>query len=240
MSKPRVLTQLLLLAGILSTGVAFVSYNSHRVLAAQAKQGDLQAVLSQMNAGSLKFQSAQADIKKEQFEKMVNDTTTQSGVVYVLRIGKSTQMGVKLDNGQAFEFKNGTGRLYDAGTNHITEVSSSGANQAKAETFLTLGFGGSGTDLAREWDINDQGTEQRTDGGKPVSVEKLDLKPKEPSVKENFTHITIWIDPVRDVSLRQEFYTPSGDTQTAIYSNIRLNQKISTDAFAIKCKGKCS
>jgi hypothetical protein len=40
--------------------------------------------------------------------------------------------------------------------------------------------------------------------------------------------------------LKQEFFTPSGDTQTAIYTNIRLNQPIDLKAFAIKCKGKCS
>ena len=59
-------------------------------------------------------------------------------------------------------------------------------------------------------------------------------------MRGSFTHITIWVDPVRDVLLKQEFFTPSGDTQTAIYTNIRLNQPIDLKAFAIKCKGKCS
>ena len=56
----------------------------------------------------------------------------------------------------------------------------------------------------------------------------------------SYTHITIWIDLARDVSLKQEGFTPSGDTQTTIYTNIRLNQPIDLKAFAIKCKGKCS
>jgi outer membrane lipoprotein-sorting protein len=71
-------------------------------------------------------------------------------------------------------------------------------------------------------------------------VEKLDLVSKNPKVRDNFTHITLWLDPVRDVSLKQVFYTPSGDTQTAIYSNIKLNSPVDTKAFEIKCKGKCS
>jgi outer membrane lipoprotein-sorting protein len=71
-------------------------------------------------------------------------------------------------------------------------------------------------------------------------VEKLDLVSKDPSVRNNFTHITIWVDPVRDVSLKQVGFTPSGDTDTTLYTNIKLNQPIDLKAFEIKCKGKCS
>jgi len=35
-------------------------------------------------------------------------------------------------------------------------------------------------------------------------------------------------------------FTPSGDTDTTIYSNIRPIQPSDLKAFAIKCKGKCS
>ena len=34
-------------------------------------------------------------------------------------------------------------------------------------------------------------------------------------------------------------YQASGDTQTAIYSNIKLNSPVDLKAFEIKCKGKC-
>jgi hypothetical protein len=40
-------------------------------------------------------------------------------------------------------------------------------------------------------------------------------------VRNTYTHITIWVDLARDISLKQVFFTPSGDTDTTIYSNIR-------------------
>ena len=52
---------------------------------------------------------------------------------------------------------------------------------------------------------------------------KLDLTFKHPSPSSMFTHITIWIDPLRSTSLRQQFFEPSGDMRTATYTNIRLN-----------------
>jgi len=235
--------RLSLLAAVAATGsFILASLAPVHTAGAQAKPDRLKIVLAQMDAGSAKFRSAEASIQKQQFEKIVNDTTTESGTIYFLRSGNSTQMGAKFSapNEQTLEYKNGLGRLYSAGTNHIDTISTSGANQARADAFLTLGFGGSGSDLAKAWMITDQGTEQMSDGTRKVEVEKLDLVPKEESVRGSFTHITIWVDPVRDVLLKQEFVTPSGDTQTAIYTNIRLNQPIDLKAFAIKCKGKCS
>ena len=232
-----------ILAGVVASALVLAAgYGVGLAVAAQAKPDRLKAVLAQMDAGSKTFRSAEASIQKQQFEKIVNDTTTESGTIYFLRNDGSTQVGAKFSppNEQTLEYKNGAVRLYSAGTNHIDQYSTTGANQARFETFMTLGFGGSGSDLAKAWTIADQGMEKMSDGGKPVEVEKLDLVSKDASVRSNFTHITIWVDVTRDLSLKQEFFTPSGDTQTAIYSNIRLNQPIDLKAFAIKCKGKCS
>ena len=232
-----------LLAGIAaSTLILATGYSAGRSALAQARPDRLQTVLAQMDAGSRNFRSAEAAIQKQQFEKIVNDTTTESGTIYFVRSGATTQVGAKFDppNAQTLEYKNGVARLYSAGTNHIDQYSTSSANQTKFETFLTLGFGASGSDLAKQWMIADQGTEQMSDGSRTVEVEKLDLVSKDPSVRNNFTHIAIWVDLARDLSLKQVFFTPAGDTQTAIYTNIRLNQPIDLKAFAIKCKGKCS
>ena len=235
---PSLLGAAALAAALAVTGCGF----DRPVAAAQAKPDPLKSVLDQMDAASKTFHSAVADIRKAQFEKIVHDTTVETGRVYFLRTGTSVQFGGKFDppNEQTVEYKDGLVRLYSAGTNHLQEIPAGGANQSQIETFLTLGFGGSGTDLAKAWTITDQGPESISDGGKPVQTEKLDLVSKAAGVRNNFTHITIWVDPARDVSLKQEFFTPSGDTQTAIYTNIRFNQPIDTKTFAIKCKGKCS
>jgi hypothetical protein len=69
---------------------------------------------------------------------------------------------------------------------------------------------------------------------------------KDADLKKNFTHVTIWVDPARAVTLKQVFYLatagkPSGDTRTTYYTTIRLNQKVDTAPFAVKCKNnKCS
>jgi len=216
---------------------------------AQTTPSHLAALLTQMDAASAKFTSAQADVRQLIFTKVVQDTSTETGDIYFLRKGSSTEMGMKMSApdappgsppAQIVEFKDGTLREFNPGINHIDTYSTAG-HQAMAETFLTLGFGGSGRDLDKSWTIDDQGTEQLSDGSKTVAVEKLDLTPKDADLRKNIAHIAIWVDPTRAVSLKQVFYFPKGDTRTTFYTNIRLNQKIDQSAFAIKCKNnKCS
>jgi outer membrane lipoprotein-sorting protein len=49
-----------------------------------------------------------------------------------------------------------------------------------------------------------------------------------------FSHITIWVDPVRGISLKQQFFTAEGDYRTTFFDHIRLNDKVNESAFAIK------
>jgi outer membrane lipoprotein-sorting protein len=124
-------------------------------------------------------------------------------------------------------FAGGKGDMYDAVSKKTTSFSV-GENKARAESFLTLGFGGSGKDLQQAWTVTLQGTET-VDG---TAATKFDLVPKDPSVGEMFTHVTIWLDLTRGVSLKQIFYTPEGDTRTSYYTHIRYNTSIDTKKYA--------
>lgn len=210
--------------------------------AGQGQGGHLEQVLHQMDVASATFQNAQADLRKEVFTKVVNDTTEQKGTVYFQRKGGNTQMGMKLTTApqQTVEYKDGRVRVFNPGTNHVDEVGASAANKGRFETFLTLGFGGSGKDLEKAWTIDDQGAEPLSDGQKTITTEKLDLVSKDPDVKKNVTHVVVWVDPARSVSLKQVLHFPNGDTQTAYYTNVRLNGKVDLGQYAIQCKGKCS
>jgi outer membrane lipoprotein-sorting protein len=206
---------------------------------AQGADAHLATVLAQMDKASADFKGARADVSQEYYERVSRDTTTDTGSVYFERKGSSTQMGLVTMHPdgkakkQVIEFKDGMLRIFDVHDNQI-RVIKAGTNQGTAETFLTLGFGGSGKALAQAWDITDQGTETLMDGGQAVKTEKLVLVSKDPNMRNNFTQVTIWVDPARGVSLRQVFETPSHDKRTANYSHIKVNGSIDTGSFAIK------
>jgi outer membrane lipoprotein-sorting protein len=204
-------------------------------LHAQPKPGHLDAVLRQMDEASLKFQSAEANFRWDLYERVVKQTTTQTGTIYFKKQGTSTVMGAKIEQPSVklIEFRNGILRLFEPGTNHLTIVDAT-KNKAELESFLTVGFGGSGKDLAKAWTISDLGDEV-IDG---VQTAKLDLVPKDPSVRKNCTHMTLWVDPVRGLELKQSLYMPSEDYRTAVYANIKYNQKVDEKQYQIKTDSK--
>ncbi|HEX3569766.1 MAG TPA: outer membrane lipoprotein-sorting protein [Acidobacteriaceae bacterium] len=204
-------------------------------LHAQPKPGHLDAVLRQMDEASLKFQSAEANFRWDLYERVVKQTTTQTGTIYFKKQGTSTIMGAKIEQPSVklIEFRNGILRLFEPGTNHLTTVDAT-KNKAELESFLTVGFGGSGKDLAKAWTISDLGDEV-IDG---VQTAKLDLVPKDPSVRKNCTHMTLWVDPVRGLELKQSLYMPSEDYRTAVYANIKYNQKVDEKQYQIKTDSK--
>lgn len=180
-------------------------------------------VLRQLDASSTKFQSAEANLKWDFFEKVVHDTTTQTGSIYFVRKNGAVETGaiITSPSQKYLRFANGKGNLYDVATKKDTPFDA-GANQTRVESFLALGFGGSGKDIEKSYNVTLQGNET-IDG---VATAKLDLVPKDASLLQSFTHITMWIDPTRDLPLKQVIYTPEGDTRTTYYTNLKYNQPI--------------
>ena len=122
--------------------------------------------------------------------------------------------------------------VYQPSIDQVTEYNP-GKNKADFESYLVLGFGGSGHDLEQSFDVKFAGMEQV----QGVNAAKLELTPKSQRVRNMFQVITLWIDPARGVNVQQKFQEPSGDYRLAMYSNIQLNQKISGDVFKLKTTG---
>jgi outer membrane lipoprotein-sorting protein len=109
------------------------------------------------------------------------------------------------------------------------------------ESYLVLGFGGSGHDLQKSYDIRYLGSE--TVSG--VKAEKMELIPKSDRVRHDFiARILLWIDPARGISVQQQFFQPDpknpqgGDYRLAKYSDIKINQKLPDGAFKLKTTKK--
>ena len=204
--------------------------------ASPASSADLEKVISQLNAAAAKFESAEADFTWDQFQAVVQDHDLQTGTIYYERKkGGSTRVAayLKQDNGKpapkTVVFDGGVANFYEPGIKQLTVIRA-GDNRSQWESFLTLGFGGSGNELKVNWKVSLLGTENM-DG---VQVAKLDLVPVQQSVANMFTHVTIWVDPAKGLSHKQIFYQPSGDLRTATYTNIRYNLPIAADVFQLK------
>ncbi len=191
-------------------------------------------VLAQMDAAATKFQSAQADFKWDVLQSVVDEHDIQSGTIYFDRHAGATSMAayIKQPAAKTVLYSDGTLTLLQPELKQET-LFSAGANRGQYESFLTIGFGGSGKDLASNWEVTCEGMEA-IDG---TQTAKLDLKPKQASVANLFKQVTVWIDPAKSISLKQIFYEPSGDNRTATYTSLKYNAKIAADVFKPKDKG---
>ena len=202
---------------------------------AQGQAARLPETLKKMDASSAKFKSAEADFHKVLVATFLGhkEETLQDGTIYVEGKGSQTQMGIFTTGKEArkVDYKNGNLRLFNPGLGCYNNVAS---KAGQAESFLSVGFGGSGADLQKEWEVTDLGPETITSEGKPVAVEKLGLVPKSQTVKNNFSQVTLWMDLSRGIALKQVLTSPQGDTTTAVYTNIRLNGSINKKPFEFK------
>lgn len=225
------------------TAIGCAMHQPFAAVEAQTKS-PLDVVLSQMDAASVHFTSAELTFKTDNFTKSIKVDAFQTGTLYIEHNSKGQTMGLidyDIDDKGAtakspskiVAFDGSSLQVYSPGPNQV-DVFKAGANQAKYNTFLTLGFGGSGKDLAAAWNITDQGPET-LDG---VKTEKLDLVSKDDSVTKTFTHVTLWVDPTRAIALKQIFYSRNGDTRSTTYTNIKLNTKIDKSHYNIPAKAQ--
>lgn len=205
--------------------------------AAWSQPTPLQQVVEQMDRTAASFHTTQASFEWKQWTAVINDfTDTQKGKVYFRRSGSQIEMFADISDPAPPKYVLFTGskvQMYQPKIDQVTEYDT-GKDRATFESFLVLGFGGSGQDMLKNFDVTYVGTE-KLDG---ADTAKLDLVPKSQKARNTFNHIILWIDPARGVSVRQQLFAPGGDYRLATYSQIQLNEKISDSLFKLKTDSK--
>lgn len=195
----------------------------------------LDQILKKMDQAAAAFHSTEASFVWDQYQKVVDETDTQKGKVYYRRSGSDIEMAAEITDPspEYVIFSGGKVQLYQPKIDQVT-VYNAGKDKAAIESFLVLGFGGSGQDLLKSFDVKYTGNEKVGD----IDTAKLELVPKSVKVRNTFDRIVLWIDPARGISVQQQLFQPSGDYRLAKYSEIKMNEKISDSAFKLKTTGK--
>jgi outer membrane lipoprotein-sorting protein len=216
-------------------GLAWITLLSSIGTAQRPGAATLDSVLQKMDAAAANFQTTQADFVWDQYQRVVDETDTQKGTVYYRRSGKEIEMmaDIKEPEQKFLLYKDGKLQVYQPKIEQVIQYTA-GANHNEIESYLVLGFGGSGQDLKNSFDVTYQG-EETIDN---IATAKLHLTPKSEKVRNYFTEGFLWIDLNRGISLQQKFMQSQGDYRLAKYSAVKVNAKISNDVFRLKTTGK--
>jgi outer membrane lipoprotein-sorting protein len=211
-----------------------------------ADSGALDAVLKKMDDSAVSFHTLQADFEWDSYEKVIDEIDEiQTGTIYYRRNGKEIEMmaGVKMAGSDPAKlkpetkyvlFSNGKISMYQPKPDQVT-VYDLGKNKVDFESYVVLGFGGSGKDLVKAFDVTYAGP-KTIDG---VATAELQLIPKSDKVRGNYNRIILWIDLDKGISVQQQFFSPQGDYRLTKYKNIELNaKKIPDDVFKLKTTSK--
>jgi hypothetical protein len=209
-----------------------------------ADSGSLDAVLKKMDTAAASFRNAQADFEWDTYEKVIDEIDEiQTGTIYYRRIGKDIEMmaDVKMAGSDRANlkpepkyvlFSNGKISMYQPKPDQVT-VYDLGKNRVDLESYVVLGFGGSGQDLQKAFDVTYVGAE--TING--VATAKLQLLPKSDKVRNTYNRIFLWIDLDKGISVQQQFFSPQGDYRLTKYSSLN-EKKIPDEVFKLKTTSK--
>ncbi len=191
----------------------------------------VQAVMANMDREAKTFRGITAKLKKTEFTAVVDDTSIESGQMWLKRNGSAVTMrveinvpqpksvGVVKDSAQVYYPKMNTVQIYDLGK-----------AGALVDQFLALGFGSSGKDLQKNYTVT-LGGEDSVDG---VKTTKLELVPKSPKVLEQIKKVELWIPVGAGHPVQQKVTEPGGNYYLFTYSDLKLNpQGLPESAFQL-------
>lgn len=214
-------------------------------LRATPPDSPLDAVLKKMDTAAASFRSTQAEFEWDTYEKVIDEVDdVQTGTIYYRRNNKEIEMMAEIKQAGSdlkklksepkyVLFSQGKVRMYQPKVDQVTEFDL-GKNRSDFESWVVLGFGGSGQELVKAFDVTYVAPE--TISG--VATAKLQLVPKSEKARNTYNKIFLWIDLESGISRQQQFFTPQQDYRLAKYSSIQIGKKIPDEVFKLKTTSK--
>lgn len=196
-------------------------------LAAQTSQRwTAEGVLAMMDKSARDFHSLTADIQRVKYTAVVNDTSTETGQMWI-RKDEKMRIEITKPDPRTILRSGDSLFIFNPKINRVEEYDL-GKNRAMVDQYLLLGFGTRTDNLKKSYLVSVDGEDQ-FDGRKVVVIE---LTPKSDQVRAQITRIQMWIDEASWLPVQLKFYeAASGDYLILHYMNLMKNLKISEPKF---------
>jgi outer membrane lipoprotein-sorting protein len=193
----------------------------------------LAGILAQMDSTAATFKGAKAGLKQISHNAAVDINTEKGGTMLLKRPAPNdvrTLIDFTQPDPQQVFIGNGILQIYYPKINTIQEYKLDAKNQLLFQQFYLLAFGGSGKDLAANYDITYLGSDP-VEGAK---CSHLQLLPKDPEVRKKVTKIELWLAEAKAIPAQFRLSLPGGDTTTFVYSDVIMNPKISDSDLKLR------
>lgn len=204
------------------------------VLAAVPKDS-LQDVLARMDEAAGKFQAMTAKATFVTHTDVINENATESGNVVMKKAGSNSVQALldftePASSRRTVTFAGRKAQIYYPKINTV-QIFDLGKGGEQIDQFVMLGFGTSGTELAKSYGMKVVGPE--TINGQAAI--KLELTPKSEEARHYITRMEMWVpDHGAPYPLQEKVFEPSGDYRLITYSDLKINPPIKSDALKLK------
>jgi outer membrane lipoprotein-sorting protein len=198
-----------------------------------ASDDNVQQVLARMDKAANDFKSMTAQVTYVTHTDVLNEDDTETGTVTMKKVQPGELQGkveftapdrkiVTIEKRRVQEY------LPKINTLYVYDVTKYGEQFDK---FFMIGFGTSGTELAKDYGVTVLGTENMN--GQPVV--HLQLIPKVAEARKYVQKLELWI-PAQGgpYPLQEKIIEPSGDYRLATFSEKTINPPLQPDALELK------
>ena len=200
--------------------------------AAPGPKETLEQVLARMDRAASQFHAMTAQVTYLTHTDILNEDNKETGTATMKKVRPDEVQGLVefvTPDRKTVTFEKRRMQVYypKIKTVQVFEVSKS----ADPVKFVLIGFGISGTELAKDYDVS----VLPNDAPAGEDLIRLLLVPKSAEAKQYMTKVELWIPTAGDpYPLREKITQPSNDYRLVTYSDLKINPPLRADALQPK------
>jgi outer membrane lipoprotein-sorting protein len=205
--------------------------------AGRAAPGDsLQELKTRMDKAAMEFKAMTAHVTWKTHVDSIDDNSIETGNVTMMKVqpGEVRALVEFIEPDRKLVHLEKTSLQIYYPKIKTRQVWDLGDQGEQVEQFVMIGFGTSGTSLAKDYDMTVLGTET-VKGQQPVPAIRLQLIPKSGKAREMIKKLELWIPTQGDpYPIQEKISQSSGDYRLVIYSALKINPLLKQDAVQLK------
>jgi outer membrane lipoprotein-sorting protein len=199
-------------------------------------EGLKDAVLARMDKAASEFKNMTARAAYVTHTDVINEDSPETSTVVMQKVAAGEVRGLINFLGsdkRTVSIENRRVRVYYPKINIVQEFDL-GKDGEQLDQFLMIGFGTSGTALAKNYDVTVLPTET-VKGLEGIKTIRLQVIPKAGEARKLITKLELWIPETGDpYPVQEKISEPSGDYRLITYTGIKTNQPLPPDALQLK------
>src|SRR6266852_5349638 len=216
---------------------AFLLLITATVRSSSSAASPLQEVLARMDKAASSFRAMSGHVTYVTHTGILNQDDKESGNVVMKKVAPGEVQGL-IDfiepDPRTVQFEARSLRIYYPKINTVNKWDL-GKHGEQLDQFIMIGFGTSGTQLARDYSVKvlpaEKGSPQQA-----IATIRLELVPKDGEAAKYVKKLELWIPQTGDdpYPIREKISQSSDDYRLVSYSDLKINPPLKPDALRLK------